>query len=280
VASWMVRDGLMSLERPLVLGILNVTPDSFSDGDQWRDPEVAIDRAMQMVDEGADIVDIGAESTRPGACPVDTEVEWSRLSPVVPTLVRKGIRVSVDTTKLEVARRALSEGAAAINDISGLRFSPGIAPLCAEYGAGLVLMHMRGEPRTMQTDVAYENLFGEVREFLSAQAVVARSAGCSVEQIVIDPGIGFGKSTEQNLGLLGRIEELTCLGYPVLVGPSRKSFIGQTLDLPVGDRLEATIAACLVAFNGGAGLFRVHDVASARRALDMADAIRRVAREA
>jgi len=276
----MVRDGLMSLERPLVLGILNVTPDSFSDGDQWRDPEVAIDRAMQMVDEGADIVDIGAESTRPGACPVDTEVEWSRLSPVVPTLVRKGIRVSVDTTKLEVARRALSEGAAAINDISGLRFSPGIAPLCAEYGAGVVLMHMRGEPRTMQTDVAYENLFGEVREFLSAQAVVARSAGCSAEQIVIDPGIGFGKSTEQNLGLLGRIEELTCLGYPVLVGPSRKSFIGQTLDLPVGDRLEATIAACLVAFNGGAGLFRVHDVASARRALDMADAIRRVAREA
>ncbi len=276
----MVRDGIMSLERPLVLGILNVTPDSFSDGDQWLDPDAAIDRAMQMVDEGADIVDIGAESTRPGACPVDTEVEWSRLSPVVPALVRKGIRVSVDTTKLEVARRALSEGAAAINDISGLRFSPGIAPLCAEHGAGLVLMHMRGEPRTMQTDVAYENLFGEVREFLSAQAAVARSAGCSAEQIVIDPGIGFGKSTEQNLGLLGRIEELTCLGYPVLVGPSRKSFIGQTLDLPVEDRLEATIAACLVAFNGGAGLFRVHDVASARRALDMADAIRRVAREA
>ena len=276
----MVRDGTMSLERPLVLGILNVTPDSFSDGDQWLDPDAAIDRAMQMVDEGADIVDIGAESTRPGACPVDTEVEWSRLSPVVPALVRKGIRVSVDTTKLEVARRALSEGAAAINDISGLRFSPGIAPLCAEHGAGLVLMHMRGEPRTMQTDVAYENLFGEVRKFLSAQAAVARSAGCSAEQIVIDPGIGFGKSTEQNLGLLGRIEELTCLGYPVLVGPSRKSFIGQALDLPVEDRLEATIAACLVAFNGGAGLFRVHDVASARRALDMADAIRKVAREA
>ena len=276
----MVRDGIMSLERPLVLGILNVTPDSFSDGDQWLDPDAAIDRAMQMVDEGADIVDIGAESTRPGACPVDTEVEWSRLSPVVAALVRKGIKVSVDTTKLEVARRALSEGAAAINDISGLRFSPGIAPLCAEHGAGLVLMHMRGEPRTMQTDVAYENLFGEVREFLSAQAAFARSAGCSAEQIVIDPGIGFGKSTEQNLGLLGRIEELTCLGYPVLVGPSRKSFIGQTLDLPVEDRLEATIAACLVAFIGGAGLFRVHDVASARRALDMADAIRRVAREA
>jgi len=276
----MVRDGTMSLQRPLVLGILNVTPDSFSDGDQWLDPDAAIDRAMQMVDEGADIVDIGAESTRPGACPVDTEDEWSRLSPVVPALVQKGIRVSVDTTKLEVARRALSEGAAAINDISGLRFSPGIAPLCAEHGAGLILMHMRGEPRTMQTDVAYEDLFGEVREFLSAQAKVARSAGCSAEQIVIDPGIGFGKSAEQNLGLLGQIEELTCLGYPVLVGPSRKSFIGQTLDLPVEDRLEATIAACLAAFNGGAGLFRVHDVASARRALDMADAIRRVAREA
>lgn len=231
-----------------------------------------------MVDEGADVIDVGAESTRPGAQPVSVDEEWARLSPIMPALARQGVRFSVDTTKLEVARCSLDEGAAAINDVSGLRFSPEIAPLCAEHGAGLVLMHMRGEPRTMQSDVAYNDLIGEIGEFLAAQVAVARSAGCNADQLVIDPGIGFGKSAEQNLELLGRIEELASSAYPVLVGPSRKSFIGLTLNLPVEDRLEATIAACLAAFEGGAGLFRVHDVAPARRALDMADAIRRAAR--
>ncbi len=276
VTSWTVRGGSVSLDRPVVLGILNITPDSFSDTDQWLDPAAALDRALQMVDEGADVIDVGAESTRPGAQPVNAEEEWLRLSLIVPMLARQGIRFSVDTTKLEVARCALDEGAGAINDVSGLRFSPEIAPLCAEHGAGLILMHMRGEPRTMQFDVAYDDLFGEVRGFLMAQATLARSAGCKADQIVIDPGIAFGKSAKQNLELLGRIEEFACSGYPVLVGPSRKSFIGQTLDLPIEDRLEATIAACLTALEGGAGLFRVHDVAPARRALDMADAIRRV----
>jgi len=274
VTSWTVRGGSVPLARPVVVGILNVTPDSFSVGYQALDPAAAVDRAIQMVDEGADIVDVGAESTRPGAHPVDVEEEWSRLSPVVSRLGRQGVGFSVDTTKLEIARRALNDGASAINDVSGLRFCPEIASVCAEHGAGLILMHMRGEPRTMQADVAYEDLLGEVGEFLAAQAAFARSAGCRADQIVIDPGIGFGKSATQNLELLGRIGRLVGLGYPVLVGPSRKSFIGHTLDLPIEERLEATIAACLVAFEGGAGLFRVHDVAPARRALDMADAIR------
>ncbi len=278
-SSWAVRGGTVPLERPVIVGILNVTPDSFSDRNQSFDPADAVDRAIQMVDDGADIVDVGAESTRPGAHPVDAEEEWSRLSPVVSRLDRQGVRFSVDTTKLEVARRALGDGAAAINDVSGLRFCPEIASLCADHGAGLILMHMRGEPRTMQTDTSYEDLLGEVGEFLEVQARFAQSAGCRADQIVIDPGIGFGKSAAQNLELLGRIERLVSLEYPVLVGPSRKSFIGHTLDLPIEERLEATIAACLVAFEGGAGLFRVHDVEPTRRALDMADAIRQVTGE-
>ncbi len=275
VTSWAVRDGAVSLASPVVVGILNVTPDSFSDGDCWIEPAAAIDHGLRMVDEGADLVDVGAESTRPGAQPVDAEDEWRRLESVVRGLAGSGVTVSIDTTKLEIARRALDCGVAAINDVSGLRFSPGIAPLCAEYGAGLMLMHMRGEPRTMQADVAYADLVGEVRVFLEAQASLALSAGCQRDQIVVDPGIGFGKSAEGNLELLGRVGDLTQLGYPVLVGPSRKSFMGEVLGLPLEQRTEATIAACLSAHQGGAGLFRVHDVGPARRALDMAEAIRR-----
>jgi len=275
VTSWSVRDATVSLESPVVVGILNVTPDSFSDGDLWIEPAAAVDHALRMVDDGADLVDVGAESTRPGAQPVDPEPEWGRLEPVVKGLAARGIRFSIDTTKLEIASRALDSGAAAINDVSGLRFSPEIAPLCAAHGAGLILMHMRGEPRTMQADVAYADLVGEVRRFLEAQASLALSAGCAPDQIVIDPGIGFGKSAEGNLELLGRVADLSQLGYPVLVGPSRKSFMGKVLGLPLEQRLEATIAACLSAHQGGAKLFRVHDVGPARRALDMAEAIRR-----
>jgi dihydropteroate synthase len=259
----------------VVVGILNVTPDSFSDGDRWMEPAAAVDHGLRMVDEGADLVDVGAESTRPGAQPVDAEDEWHRLEPVVKGLAGSGVTVSIDTTKLEIASRALDCGAAAINDISGLRFSPEIAPLCAAHGAGLMLMHMRGEPRTMQADVAYADLVGEVRMFLEAQAALALAAGCRRDQIVIDPGIGFGKSAEGNLELLGRVADLTQLGYPVLVGPSRKSFMGKVLGLPLDQRTDATIAACLSAHQGGASLFRVHDVGPARRALDMAEAIRR-----
>lgn len=232
-----------------------------------------------MVDEGADLIDVGAESTRPGAAAISAEEEWRRLEPVLQPLAQRGVTLSIDTTKQEVARRALDLGAAVINDVSGLVAAPGIASECAAHGAGLILMHMRGDPRTMQDDVEYADVVSEVADFLDAQAGLAEREGCRSDQIVIDPGVGFGKSAAGSLEILGRIEELTKRAYPVLVGPSRKSFIGQTLGLPVEDRVEATIAACLVAFAGGATLFRVHDVAAVRRALDMAQAIREAAAE-
>jgi dihydropteroate synthase len=277
--SWEVQGAEILLDRPRVLGILNVTPDSFSDGSKWIEPSVAIDRALEMIDEGADLIDVGAESTRPGAASITAEEEWRRLEPVLQPLAQRGVTLSIDTTKREVARRALDLGAAAINDVSGLVADPEIASDCAAAGAGLILMHMRGDPRTMQDDLEYSDVVTEIADFLTEQARIAEQAGCRNCQIVIDPGIGFGKSAAGNLEILGRIEELADRSYPVLVGPSRKSFIGQTLGLPIQERVEATIAACLAAYAGGATLFRVHDVAPARRALDMACAIRNAAAE-
>lgn len=263
------------MSRPVVVGILNVTPDSFSDGDEHRAPKAALEHAERMLEDGADIIDVGGESTRPGAPPVPADEEWSRVAPVIEPLARTGAVVSIDTTKREVAERALEAGAAIVNDVSGLEVSPDIAELCAREGAGLVVMHMRGDPRSMQEDTAYEDLLGEVAAWLDARANRARAAGCGAAQIVIDPGIGFGKSAEGNLALLAGTSAVAALGYPVLVGPSRKSFIGRILNVPVDQRVEGTIAACLAALHGGARLFRVHDVAPVRRALDMADAIRR-----
>lgn len=274
-AAWQIRGGSIALDRPVVMGILNVTPDSFSDGARYTDPEAALEHALAMVDEGADLVDIGAESTRPGAEPVAADEEWRRLAGTVEALARRGITVSIDTMKGEVAERAIESGAAIVNDVSALRTSPEIGDLCARTGAGLVLMHMRGEPRTMQEDTGYDDVVGEVASWLADRAEAARAAGCAAEQIVIDPGIGFGKSTDGNLTLLARTGDFVRTGYPVLVGPSRKSFIGRTLDVPVPERLEGTLAACLAAFERGARIFRVHDAGAARRALDMADAIRR-----
>lgn len=273
--AWQVRGGAVSLGRPVVMGVLNVTPDSFSDGDRYVEPALAIEHALRMVEEGADVIDVGAESTRPGAAPVEPAEEWARLSGVVEPLAQRGVTVSIDTMKAEVAAWALDAGAAIVNDVSGLENAPSIGDLCARTGAGLVLMHMRGTPRTMQEDTDYDDLVGEVARWLEGRARMAREAGCAREQIVIDPGIGFGKSTGGNLELLARTAELTRLGYPVLVGPSRKSFIGKVLGLPVERRLEGTLAACLAAFERGARIFRVHDVGPARRALDLADAIRR-----
>ena len=257
------------------MGVLNMTPDSFSDGDRYMEPAAAIDHALRMVEEGADLIDVGAESTRPGAAPVDPGEEWSRLSGVVGPLAQRGVTVSIDTMKVEVATRGIDAGAAIVNDVSGLANDPGIGDLCARTGAGLVLMHMRGSPRTMQEDTTYDDLVGEVVRWLQDRARLARDAGCAGEQIVIDPGLGFGKSVDGNLELLARTAEFTRLGHPVLVGPSRKSFIGKVLDVPVERRVEGTLAACLAAFERGARLFRVHDVGPARRALDLADAIRR-----
>lgn len=273
--AWRLRGSRFDLSRPLVAGILNLTPDSFSDGGLHLDPAVALDRAHELVDQGADLLDIGGESSRPGAEPVDARTEWRRLEPVLTRLDGLSIPISVDTTKLEVARAALACGAAAINDITGLRAEPGLADLAAESGAGLILMHMRGNPRTMQRDVAYADLIGEVRAALAASIGTAVARGCDPSQLVVDPGIGFGKSAAGNLELLARLEELSGLGRPLLVGPSRKSFIGAVLNVPVDQRVEGTVAACVLALERGARIFRVHDVREVRRSLDLAHAIRR-----
>lgn len=275
---WALGGRRLSLERPRILGILNITPDSFSDGGLHLDPGAAAARAWELAEEGADVIDVGAESTRPGAPPVPAEEEWGRLEPVLDRLLRGPdplpVPVSVDTTKADVARRALELGAAAINDVSGLRFEPSIGELAARTGAGLVLMHMRGDPRTMQRDTEYDDLVGEVKEALRRSLETALRAGCAEDQVVLDPGIGFGKSAEGNLVLLGRVGELAALGRPILVGPSRKSFLGKLFDLPLEQRVEGTVAACVMALERGARLFRVHDVREARRALDVAHAVR------
>jgi dihydropteroate synthase len=262
------------------MGILNVTPDSFSDGGLYAEPGAAARRARAMVEAGADLVDVGGESTRPGAEAVAPDEEWSRIGPVLERLEALGAPVSVDTTKPEVARRALDAGASVLNDVSGLRAAPELAELAAEHGAGLVVMHMRGTPRTMQDDVVYDDLVGEVRAFLEGAVDRAVDRGCRPEQVVVDPGVGFGKSVHGNLVLLRNSGAFAVRGRPVLVGPSRKSFIGGVLDLPVDERLEGTLAACVTAFVHGARVFRVHDVRQTRRALDLAAAVEGAERDA
>jgi dihydropteroate synthase len=268
--AWSVKGGSISLERPVVIGILNLTPDSFSDGGLVKDEGEALELSRAMSEAGAELIDVGGESTRPGAKPVPAEEEWSRIGRTVAALSEAGIPVSVDTTKLSVAARALDAGAVAINDVSGLRFDPGIASLCAGTGAGLIIMHMRGDPRTMQDDLGYPDLVPEISGWLEQQAEVARATGVHPSQIVVDPGIGFGKSVRGNLEILARSGEFSGPGYPVLIGPSRKSFIGALLDVPADQRMEGTVAACVAALLAGARLFRVHDVLPVRRALDLA----------
>ena len=262
--------------RVLIMGILNVTPDSFSDGGRFLSPDAAVKRALIMEKEGADIIDVGGESSRPGAEPVPVEEELRRVIPVLERLRGKlRIPISIDTTKAEVAEAALRAGASIVNDISALRFDPAMASVVAEFGAGLVLMHMLGTPKTMQQDPHYEDVVREVREFLAERALYAQSQGIPREAIAVDPGIGFGKTVEHNLELLRRLPELVELGFPVLVGPSRKSFIGAILGLGVEERLEGTLVACAVAVVRGADILRVHDVREVRRAADLALHLRR-----
>jgi dihydropteroate synthase len=273
-AGWCTARRAFDLEKPVLMGVLNITPDSFSDGGRFFGHDEALRRLEEMQAEGADIIDVGGESTRPGSGPVSEEEELRRVLPAIEAAVaRLGLPVSVDTTKLGVARAALDAGAEIINDISGLRFDAELAELAAASGAGLVLMHIRGKPRTMQREVHYDDLMGEIVGELNESTERALSAGCRREQLVVDPGIGFGKKAEHNLAIINELGRVGELGYPVLIGPSRKSFIGKTLGLEVGKRLEATIAACVVALLRGARIFRVHDVIEARRALDMAEAI-------
>jgi dihydropteroate synthase len=254
------------------MGVVNVTPDSFSDGGLFLDAASAVEHAKRLVGEGADIVDIGAESSRPGSDPVTEAEEWARLEPVLRCLLREvNAPVSVDTYKAQTARRALEAGAHIINDITGLT-DPAMVEAAAEHQAPAVIMHMRGRPKTMQQNVHYEDVVEEVRSFLAAQAENATRAG--VPQVIVDPGIGFGKNPEHNLQLLRRLGELAALPYPLLVGPSRKSFLGNLTGAAVRDRLCGTLSAVTAAVLGGADIVRVHEVKECRQAVLVADAIR------
>ena len=262
--------------RYRIMGILNVTPDSFYDGGRYADPARAVERAYRMRDEGADIIDIGGESTRPGALPVSAAEEIDRVCPVIEAVAKDiGVPLSVDTSKAGVARAALSAGASIVNDISGLSFDEGIAGVAASHGAGLVVMHIQGMPETMQKDPRYGDLVSEICGFLAAAAKKAVDAGIAREKIIVDPGIGFGKTLEDNYIILQNIREFGRLGFPVLVGLSRKSLIGKLYDREE-DRLPATIALNAAALLGGADIIRVHDVREHRLALAGLEMLARV----
>ncbi|MCI0497588.1 MAG: dihydropteroate synthase [Thermoplasmata archaeon] len=262
----------LPLDRPVVMGIVNATPDSFHDGGRYNDPVGLTRRIDALIDEGADIIDVGGESTRPHARPVPGDVELGRVMPAIEHAVEAGAFVSVDTRKATVAMAAVEAGAHMVNSVSGIG-DDDLRAVVADAGAAVVTMHMRGEPGTMQDDPRYDDVVSEVRDHLAGEVALALGSGIRRECIVVDPGIGFGKTAEHNLLLLGHLGEIASIGQPVLVGPSRKSFIGAVLDLPPEERLEGTLAACVVAYLGGASVFRVHDVAAARRALDVAHAI-------
>ncbi len=270
---WRLRGGSLDFSRARVMGIVNVTPDSFSDGGRFPDAAAACRHAETLVGEGADLLDVGGESTRPGADPVPEEEELRRVVPVVREAARLGVPVSVDTSKAGVARAALEAGAAVVNDVTALG-DPAMGPLVAESGAGLVLMHMRGTPRTMQDDPRYADLMAEIVRFLGDRRDRAEAAGVERSAIVLDPGIGFGKRIGHNLEILRRLTEVAALGSPVLVGASRKRFIGTLTggDDP-GDRLAGSVAAAVAARLAGASVLRVHDVEATRRALRLADAV-------
>ena len=272
--SWRIANRELPLERPLIMGILNVTPDSFSDGNRFLDPQQAVDRAQEMAEQGADIIDIGGESTRPGAAPVDAGEEVKRVLPVIEEVAGKvSCAISVDTWKSAVARPAMAAGAGIINDISGFRFDPEMAAVAAQSGSGVVLMHTRGTPLTMQADTGYDDLMGEVIQGLGKSVEIAVGAGVERARIVVDPGIGFAKDGHGNLEILRRLRELTGLGFPILVGTSRKGFIGKVLKRDTGDRVFGTAATVALAIANGASILRVHDVAEMRDVADMAHAI-------
>jgi len=256
------------------MGVLNLTPDSFSGDGFYGDIGAAVDRANRLQEDGADVIDIGAESSRPGAKAVSVKKELGRMLPVLKKLRRKvKIPISVDTYKFEVAQKALDAGASIINDITGLNYAPAIARLAAGYNAGLVLMHMKGNPRTMQKNPCYKNLIPEIIKYLKNSMRVAYETGVKAQQIVVDPGIGFGKTLRHNLEILRNLAAFKIFGRPLLVGPSRKSFIGGILGLPVTERLEGTLASLVVCAVNGANILRVHDVKAAKRALEVTEAI-------
>lgn len=256
-----------------LMGVVNVTPDSFSDGGLYLDPQAAIEHGRELVADGAAILDVGGESTRPGAAEVAVEEELRRVVPVVAGLAELGVEISVDTSKSKVAAAALDAGATIVNDVTALRGDPVMAALIADRGVEVALMHMAGDPRTMQANPEYGDVVAEVRDFLAARLAAAVAAGIDEPRIWLDPGIGFGKTARHNFELLRGLDQLVALGRPILVGTSRKSFIGRTDGSGTDDRLGGTIASSILAAAAGAAVLRVHDVREMAEALKMASAV-------
>ena len=251
----------------LVMGVVNVTPDSFSDGGRYFDTQAAIAHGRALLDEGAALLDVGGESTRPGAAPVAAEEEIARTVPVVEALAKHGARVSIDTTKRSVAEAAIAAGATYVNDVSAFRFDADLAALVAQHEVDCCLMHMQGEPRTMQHDPRYGDVVDDVKAHLAERIEFAKSQGVAEDRIHVDPGIGFGKTLEHNLELLRRLDEIVALGRPVMIGTSRKSFLGKLTGRDTDDRVPGTIATNVLAYERGARIFRVHDVKPVHDAL-------------
>jgi dihydropteroate synthase len=273
MSTWRLCDRSIVLDHPVLMGVLNVTPDSFSDDGVFLDVDAAMQHAARLLADGAEIVDVGGESTRPGADPVGVDVEIARVVPVIEHLASGGVTVSIDTMKPEVARAAIDAGARIINDVTGFT-DPAMRRVAAESGAGIVIMHMQGSPRTMQLEPRYGDVVAEVGDHLASQARQCIADGIDSSSICIDPGIGFGKTLAHNLELIDELGALVSLGYPVMVGASRKSFLGRILDIPEPGRRDlATAITTALAVERGALLFRVHDPASSRQAAAIAWAI-------
>jgi dihydropteroate synthase len=264
-------------KKTYIMGILNVTPDSFSDGGLYFDKSGAVKRAIQMVEEGADIIDIGGESTRPGSDPIPIKEEIKRTIPVLEAIAGKiKVPISIDTYKSEVAETAIKAGASMVNDISGLRFDPKMSEIVSGYKVPVVIMHIKGRPKDMQQNPVYEALVPEIMDYFRAIISIAKQTGISEDKIIIDPGIGFGKTPEHNLTIINNLHEFISLEKPILIGPSRKVFLGKILgDVPVTDRLEGTAAAVAISIMKGANMIRVHDVKEMARVAKVADAVKR-----
>jgi dihydropteroate synthase len=271
------RDCVLDLSDPVVMGVLNVTPDSFSDGGRYVEASSAVDRGLRMAEEGAGIIDVGGESTRPGAAPVDVRAEMARVLPVIEQLAaRLSVPISIDTSKPEVMRAAVTAGARLINDVRALE-APGALEAAAQSGAAVCLMHMRGEPRSMQVDPRYDDVVGEVRDYLAGRLRACRAVGIDDGRLCVDPGIGFGKRPEHNLALLARLDRLADPEIPVLVGVSRKSLVGIITGRPSGERLAGSVAFAALAVMRGAAIVRAHDVAATVDAVKVASALRHAA---
>ena len=269
------NDWLLSIEKQsLIMGILNVTPDSFSDGGKYLEKNNAINHALAMIDNGADIIDVGGESTRPFSDPVSLDEEISRVIPVIEGIRKESdVCISIDTTKSEVATAALNSGASLINDVSAMEVDPLMVDVALKFDCPIIIMHMKGNPKSMQDNPQYESLISDIKDYLQERVDFIVSKGINSKKIVIDPGIGFGKTVENNFEIINNLNYFTKMGFPVMLGASRKSFIGISLDLPEEDRLEGSLAANIIGLQNGAKIFRVHDVAETNKAFVIANKI-------